>query len=150
MRLMKDSNADVLMIDNLATLCHPGENPNSTLYTDALNRFILQLRKKSPSSLSTTKEKAPPVARAARPRKPTSRWNAPNPPVLQTVPISSSASPKNEDSTVNPLRRLSPTCVMECGRFPKFLNPVAVEANRNHRRKNGSPRRFGFSTKAAT
>ena len=45
MRLIKFREADVLFIDNLATLYHPGENPNSTLYTDALNRFILQLRK---------------------------------------------------------------------------------------------------------
>ena len=45
MRLMKDSDAEVLIIDNLATLYNPGENPNSTLYTDALNHFILKLRK---------------------------------------------------------------------------------------------------------
>jgi len=45
MNLLKFREAEVLIIDNLATLYNPGENPNSTLYTDALNHFILKLRK---------------------------------------------------------------------------------------------------------
>lgn len=45
MELLKRHKAEVLIIDNLATLYRSGESPNSAEYMDALNHFILRLRK---------------------------------------------------------------------------------------------------------
>jgi putative DNA primase/helicase len=47
MRLMKDSESDVLIIDNLNMLYFPGEKSNSAEYMDAMNDFIKNLRKEN-------------------------------------------------------------------------------------------------------